>query len=127
MKMVRHTDTEKLRRQSIGREIEPLLEFVVHPYIHCRNDAIVHSKASGNDVVSDVSRWYEIARLVDKVRIVEDSAAVENLPVWMEFAIVQDIAGTNLVGSLVDVLGGIWIIELMKLPFNSNVVSEIEG
>src|SRR5271170_5614641 len=45
----------------------------------------------------------------------------------MEFAIVQDIAGTNLVGSLVDVLGGIWIIELMKLPFNSDVVFEIEG
>src|SRR5271154_5427894 len=45
----------------------------------------------------------------------------------MEFAIVQDVTRTNLVGSLVDVLGGIWIIELMKLPFNSNVVSEIEG
>src|SRR5271170_1987860 len=68
-----------------------------------------------------------VANSINKVRIVEDSAAVHELGVGIVPAIAQYISRADFVGPLVDAFCGVRIVDLMKLPFDSNVVLEIVG
>jgi hypothetical protein len=57
----------------------------------------------------------------------EDSAAIHELGVGVVAAVAQDIARSDLIGALEDIVFRVWIVDLMKFSFDADVIPEIEG
>ena len=126
MKVIGHARAKDSRAQSIRREADPLLKFVIHTNIDQWPNAVLRSEPTSPHVVSEIGNR-SCCGMLRRSGEIEDASAEHQLPIRLERSEVEGVTWSNFVGSFVNVRFAARIIQLMEFCLQAEVMREIQS
>src|SRR4051794_21922852 len=121
---ISHADAYDLRGESVGRKTQPLLVLVLGSYIDPCQNVIVDAAPHRKYVIGKICGRTGL-RIAEHRGIVENPSPIHYLGVRRKTSIVQNVSRSDLVCPFINAVYRIRIVDLVKLPLDSDVECEI--